>query len=94
MPLINSDYSYNSVSTMRRTRPTPCPYIDNFLKYAKEKYEMDNRIFERGLARIEETERRHAEVRSWSRERLDIEMARMSGSSDKVSHIGLTLRRE
>ena len=92
MPLINRECSYNSVSTMRRTRPTPCPYIDNFLKYAKEKYEMDNRIFERGLARIEETERRDAEIRSWSRERLDIEVDRMTGSSNKVRFSGITLR--
>ena len=38
-------YSY------KRTKLS-CPYIDNFAEYAREKYEMDNRIFKKGLERI------------------------------------------
>lgn len=62
MPLVSSDHSLNSVSTLKRTKLSSCPYIENFGKFLKEKYEMDNRIFNRGLARLEERDRRHTEI--------------------------------
>jgi hypothetical protein len=77
MPLISSDHSLNTVSTLKRVRPTSCPYIENFGKFLKEKYEMDNRIFKRGLARMDEIERRHAEI-----DRL--------ASDNKTKHLAMT----
>lgn len=78
MPLISSSDNFlNTKNPLKRVRPTSCPYIDNFGKFLKEKYEMDNRIFRRGLARMDEIERRHAEI-----DRL--------ASDSKTKHLAMT----
>ena len=77
MPLVSNDYSLNSLKTLKRSGPSSCPYIENFGKFLKEKYEMDNRIFKRGLARLDEIERRHMEI-----DRL--------ASDNKTKHLAMT----
>ena len=85
MPLVSNDHSFNSMSSIKRTRLSSCPYIENFGKFLKEKYEMDNRIFKRGLERFEDTERRKAEIAGMSDEaitrRIDSRISRTTNPS-------------
>lgn len=94
MPLISSDHSLNSLRTLKRTRETPssCPYIENFGKYIREKYEMDNRIFERRMSRLADNEREKREIDSMSSRQLHSAFSRMCGEPTHFNTSVLSIR--